>query len=73
MTEPTYTLDQAARILRERECAMHGHDWEIIMDGMGQPLTILCGRCSVSWAVVKKYPMDAQRTREPRDPTLPSH
>lgn len=48
-----FTLDDAARELKRRECAHHGHDFEIIrtVDSDG-PRSVICERCGKSWRVV---------------------
>jgi hypothetical protein len=39
-------------ILRQRECAINGHRFEVVTDAGGQPVRILCTCCGVGWVVV---------------------
>ncbi len=48
--ETRYTLDEAAALLRRRECDLHGHDFDIVVS-IGVPRMIVCARCRTSWAV----------------------
>lgn len=47
-------LDEAKRIVAEHECGAHGHDFEHIVDRLGNPLRIGCDRCHRSWNVEQK-------------------
>jgi hypothetical protein len=47
----TYTLSEATAELARRECAAHGHDFDIISTGAGEPIKLRCGRCGRSWGV----------------------
>ena len=49
--EPTYTLDEARRVMALRECSDYGHDWNIIENMAQGPLRFSCGRCGWSGAV----------------------
>lgn len=48
--EPTYTLDEAKRELARRECALQGHDFDVVVD-LNEPARFYCSRCGTSWAV----------------------
>lgn len=51
MSEPErYTLDEARALLAKRECASHGHFWDVI-ETVGRPLCIVCDTCGVSYGV----------------------
>ena len=50
--EPRYTLDEARVELARGECAVHGHDFEIVQAfGNNAPVKIFCDRCGRSWPV----------------------
>ena len=51
MSEEKYTLAEARDILRAAECAMHGHDFDVVTNGMDKPTAIICSRCGKSWAM----------------------
>ena len=48
MAEPTYTLEEAERELAKRECAAHGHSWDVIENMAEGPLRIVCVQCGWS-------------------------
>lgn len=44
--EPRYTLEEAKLEIARRQCAMNGHDFELVMQiGKAWPTAILCERC----------------------------
>lgn len=49
--ERTYTLDEAAAELARRECAAHGHSWNVVQDAAGCPVRVFCDNCGVGGAV----------------------
>lgn len=50
--QPKYSLNEAERLLAERECAMHGHDFEHVVDAMTQePSILVCARCRRTWNI----------------------
>lgn len=50
-----YTLGEAAEILRRERCRTHGHDWEIICQGIERrPVQLVCGNCGRSYRVVEQ-------------------
>lgn len=49
--EPTYTLDEARRVLARRECGAHGHDWTVLQKMTGVPYLVCCGRCGDTYPV----------------------
>jgi len=54
MGEATYTLREADRVLRERECARLNHDWDIVERiGVG-PVLLVCSRCGDSRRVLPR-------------------
>lgn len=58
---PTYTLDEAKRLLAEQECNEHGHRWDVVeyrtmADPAGTPTGVVCTTCALSYAVVPKTP-----------------
>jgi hypothetical protein len=53
MTERTYTLEEAARELKRRECTAHGHDFSVLQQG-DRPVAVHCECCGRRWAVVEE-------------------
>lgn len=47
--EPKYTLEEARQVMARRECAMHGHDFDVLQKMGGEPYMVLCSRCGRSW------------------------
>jgi hypothetical protein len=52
--ERRYTLAEAAQTLRERECATHGHRWDVIETLGHGPTGILCSNCGRSYPVARE-------------------
>lgn len=50
--EPRYTLDEARRLLAERECAIHGHSWDVITRD-GGPHSLICSNCGEARRVLQ--------------------
>lgn len=46
-----YTLAEAVTELRRRKCVEHGHDFDVVQDGVGLPVGVQCARCGRSWEV----------------------
>ncbi|OLT24368.1 hypothetical protein BJF79_13580 [Actinomadura sp. CNU-125] len=57
MTEPRYTLDEAATELARRECFTDGHDFTVTSTGVqlagggDEPVSVHCDRCHHIWTV----------------------
>jgi hypothetical protein len=51
MDTKTYTLEHARRELARRECAHHGHDWDVLQGFGCAPHMILCARSGESHAI----------------------
>lgn len=56
---PTYTLDEAKRLLAEERCNTHGHDWTIVenrtmADPAGMPTGVVCDSCGLAYDVVPR-------------------
>lgn len=51
MGEQLYTLEEADRELRRRECMRLNHDWEVIETWGVGPTEIICSRCGESQKV----------------------
>jgi hypothetical protein len=52
----TYTLTEAQKELARRECATHGHDWDVVVKFGGDPTHVLCSNCGRSWTVAGSNP-----------------
>ena len=50
-TTARYTLEEARREFARRECANHGHSWNVIQSVGGGPMRIVCESCGWSGAV----------------------
>lgn len=48
--EPTYTLDEARRVMALRECATYGHEWNVVQN-LQRPRRLVCDRCGWSGVV----------------------
>lgn len=60
MSDRTYTLDEAQRLLGERECERRGHDYELILDMTANaPRHVQCNRCGRSWGTVEYWSTSA--------------
>lgn len=47
MEEERYTLEEAAKVIAERECETFGHSWDVIQEvGSHTPTAIVCTRCT---------------------------
>lgn len=62
MSEQTYTLNEAQAELARRECAAHGHSFQIIQTGEGEPIKLWCDRCGRSWKVTDAVSLDYLRS-----------
>lgn len=53
MTEVTYTLAEAERELRRRECRTQGHAWDFMPRELAreEPRGIICTRCGWTGAI----------------------
>jgi hypothetical protein len=53
--EPRYTLAEAVEVMARYECSVHGHDFEIAINDINDPVRIYCARngCHKSWVVDK--------------------
>jgi hypothetical protein len=49
--EARYTLEEARRVLTERECGTRGHVFDVHVRASGDPTLVLCSRCGQSWPV----------------------
>lgn len=49
--EPMFTLDGAAREIARRECALNGHDYNVVTTMELGPVSLACERCGASWKV----------------------
>lgn len=55
--EPLFTLQQAKLELAKQECAIHGHDFDVLSTVLSSdPRQVLCSRCSQTWKVVTAAP-----------------
>jgi 6-pyruvoyl-tetrahydropterin synthase len=51
--ERLYTLEDAQRELAQRECVLHGHNFDVIVKlGSADPHLVICMRCGRSWGIV---------------------
>lgn len=54
MSEQRYTLEEAERVLKERECRWHGHDLTFLSTFVTpNPYRVFCGNCNKSWTVIE--------------------
>lgn len=51
MSGETPTLAEAVQALKVEMCQKHGHDWDVVTKGSGEPVRLLCAHCGRSWAV----------------------
>jgi hypothetical protein len=52
MDEQRYTLEEAKLELAREECALYGHDFDVIANAGNIPLAVVCSRCDhPSWKV----------------------
>lgn len=53
-SEKLYTLEEAQRILDERECDIGGHNfYQILGGGSPDPIFLSCYRCGKGWYIEK--------------------
>lgn len=45
-----YTLEEAQKIINERNCKLLGHEYEIVISDY-EPVRMICTRCERAWEV----------------------
>ena len=50
--ERRYTLTEARLELTRQECALRGHDFDVVTLALtGSPVLVTCGRCGQEWQI----------------------
>jgi hypothetical protein len=44
--------DEMRQAVRAEQCSFHGHSYDAIVAGTGEPVRFVCSQCGGSWSVV---------------------
>lgn len=65
--QPVYTFDEWRVLMARRECATHGHDFDVLQKMGGEPYMVLCGRCGQKWSVQQSNSLSVNSDQETPD------